>query len=153
MIETLSGPTKECTRCHRALPLSAFSPRAEGRLKLHSRCRECCVERTRLYKQSLPKEVLAAQARKHRLKGAFGITADDYDRMADQQHGLCLGCLRPETSIYPKSGNAFRLAVHHDHVSGKVICLLCARCNVASGMVGDDPDILLRLVRIARGEI
>jgi hypothetical protein len=56
-----------------------------------------------------------------RLRHDFGITLGDYLRILDLQGGRCVICRRPPT------GN--RLAVDHDHATGRVRGLLCAPCN------------------------
>jgi len=58
--------------------------------------------------------------RKKRLK-AFGLTTRQYDLMFALQDGKCVGCGRP-----PKTR---RLAVEHDHKTGRVRGLACHRCN------------------------
>lgn len=59
--------------------------------------------------------------RNGQLKKDFGITLDDYNRMAKEQNYLCLICGKPE--------NSKALAVDHDHETGKVRGLLCLMCN------------------------
>jgi hypothetical protein len=65
----------------------------------------------------------------------FGMTEDDYQKMFDEQLGLCAICHKPENDI--------KLAVDHDHKTGKVRALLCKKCNMGIGLLGDDPDTIL----------
>lgn len=51
--------------------------------------------------------------------------------MVTAQGGVCAICEQPE----PKK----RLAVDHDHTTGAVRALLCSKCNVALGLMSDDP--------------
>lgn len=51
----------------------------------------------------------------------YGLTADDYETLLELQGGKCAIC-----RAKPKSK---RLAVDHDHKSGRVRGLLCSRCN------------------------
>lgn len=39
------------------------------------------------------------------------------------------------------------LFIHHDHTTGKVLGVLCNRCNAAAGMLGDDVDRVFALFR------
>jgi len=61
------------------------------------------------------------------LKHKYGLTADAYLDLLDRQHHKCAICGKPQTSIKR------RLAVDHDHKTGKVRGLLCFRCNTALG--------------------
>lgn len=76
--------------------------------------------------------------RNYHLKSKYGLTSDDYEEMLIHQDGKCAVCLKPET----RQGR--RLSVHHDHVTSRVIALLCARCNMALGHFNDDPALLRR---------
>lgn len=68
------------------------------------------------------------------LKSAYGIDERDYDAMLLAQGGLCGLCRNPPGKR--------RLAVDHDHASGKIRALLCDRCNTALGHLRDDPALL-----------
>lgn len=65
----------------------------------------------------------------------YGITLADYDRMFAEQDGLCAICFQP-----PTGGR--RMAVDHNHETGKVRGLLCLRCNLAIGNLRDDPMVI-----------
>lgn len=66
---------------------------------------------------------------------ALGITNEDYSRMLDEQNGVCAICHSPA----PERG---RLAVDHNHATGKVRGLLCHSCNYGLGCFKDDPVYL-----------
>lgn len=78
------------------------------------------------------------------LRSAFGITAEEYDSMLEAQLGLCAICGRPERSKKNNSSELRRLAVDHDHMTGKVRALLCHHCNLAIGSLDDDHMIVLK---------
>lgn len=61
----------------------------------------------------------------------FGLTIEDYEAMYEAQGGLCAICAQPETSS--RNGKVYRLAVDHNHKTGKVRGLLCFKCNSAMG--------------------
>lgn len=65
--------------------------------------------------------------RERALKAKYGITVADYDAMLAKQNGVCAICKFP-----PKRR---RLAVDHNHKTGKVRGLLCWRCNYALGVL------------------
>ena len=59
------------------------------------------------------------------LKRTFGLTVEEYDAMLDAQHGVCAIC--------GKLPQKKRLAVDHNHTTGKVRGLLCPSCNRTLG--------------------
>lgn len=62
----------------------------------------------------------------NQLKEMYGITHEEYFRMFNDQGGLCALCReKPER----------RLAVDHDHETGKVRALLCRGCNFFIGQI------------------
>lgn len=66
----------------------------------------------------------------------YGITWEDYYLIFTEQEGLCAIC--------GYFSDKKTLHVDHDHSTGKVRGLLCRKCNVALGMLQDDPNILKR---------
>lgn len=77
---------------------------------------------------------------RYRLRGLSGFTERDYKRLFQQQKGCCLICSQKETS--KSKGKVTRLAVDHDHTTGKIRGLLCRRCNRAIGLFEDSPELL-----------
>lgn len=71
--------------------------------------------------------------RERHLKRKFGITVAEYDAMLNAQNGVCAICLQPETRI--KDGVLYRLAVDHNHTTGKIRELLCFKCNSTLGKI------------------
>jgi hypothetical protein len=79
-----------------------------------------------------------------------GITLTDYERILEEQGGVCAACGREETVIDGRSGKIRRLHVDHNHDSGEVRGLLCTSCNVALGLLQDDADRVDRLAGYRR---
>lgn len=73
-----------------------------------------------------------------RLRLVFGITEDDYNRMFDEQGGVCAICQHQETER--RMGRVKRLAIDHDHGRKTIRGLLCSRCNRAMGLFEDVPE-------------
>jgi hypothetical protein len=69
----------------------------------------------------------------------YGITLAQYDAMHAVQSGLCKTCGKPETAII--KGKLAWLSVDHNHATGIVRGLLCAKCNKAVGLLGDSPVV------------
>ena len=83
------------------------------------------------------------------LKRNYGISLDEYNKMLDEQKGVCAICGMEETMVHPKhnsNGKAQLLAVDHCHVTNKVRGLLCSRCNRVIGMMRDSPELLTKAV-------
>jgi hypothetical protein len=73
-----------------------------------------------------------------RLMYQFGLTLADYEAMLKAQGGLCALCGQPETAT--RKGTLRALCVDHCHESGRVRGLLCYRCNLAVGLIGDNAE-------------
>lgn len=77
----------------------------------------------------------------------YGISPADYQKMYDEQRGMCAICDR----CFAKSGSRrVRLHVDHCHITERVRGLLCHRCNFAIGLLDDDPARLERAARYLR---
>lgn len=67
----------------------------------------------------------------------YALEPGDYNILYTQQVGRCAICLWA-------TGKARRLAVDHDHKTGRVRGLLCGPCNQFIGRMGDSPAAFLR---------
>lgn len=97
----------------------------------------------------LPDDVKARRAELARrlrlgdhLAKSYGLTLAQYDAMVVRQGGKCAACEYP-----PKPGH--RLHVDHDHSTGKVRGLLCHGCNVALGLMDENPLLIQQLAHYA----
>jgi hypothetical protein len=73
-------------------------------------------------------------SRRNKLKRLFGITPEEYDAMLVAQGGVCAICKAPP--------GCRRLAVDHDHETGKVRALLCGNCNTGIGKAKESVEML-----------
>ena len=84
------------------------------------------------------------RAREWHLKKLYNITLEEYDRMFEEQKGLCGICHKPETGVL--RGKVKPLAVDHKGTLGqpdfKVRGLLCGECNMGIGQLHHDPQRL-----------
>ena len=79
--------------------------------------------------------------RRDNLKRLFGITPDEYNKLAIKQHNRCAIC-----GIHQLELN-IRLSVDHDHTTNTIRELLCGRCNAALGLVKESTDILHSMIK------
>ena len=89
----------------------------------------------RLNPKSYTEEEKAVKREKS-LQHRYKITGDEYEYLLAQQGGFCAICGIEHTET-PK-----RLAVDHNHNTGKVRGLLCSNCNRAIGLLQDNPGLL-----------
>ena len=80
------------------------------------------------------------------LRRRYNLTDDAYEQMIKDQNNCCAICGQPETKMDHQHGTVARLAVDHCHTTGKVRGLLCSRCNVTIGRVGESVEILKAMV-------
>ena len=73
----------------------------------------------------------------------FKLDPQTYEDMAVAQDGGCAICGQACVS-------GRRLSVDHDHVTGQVRGLLCAKCNRAIGLLGDDARLVERAAHYLR---
>jgi hypothetical protein len=78
-----------------------------------------------------------------KLKYKYGLTEDAFKAIFDSQDGACATCRDP----FAKPTDA---QVDHCHNTGIVRGLLCANCNRALGMVGDDINVLRQMIEYLR---
>lgn len=72
-----------------------------------------------------------ANRNKH-YKKRYGITVEQYEKMAKAQNYRCAICNKAE-SKKRKDGTTMILCVDHNHTTGKVRSLLCNKCNIFLG--------------------
>lgn len=94
------------------------------------------------YWKSNPEKV-----RDRKLRHDFGISLEDYLALHAKQHGVCAVCFKPETAIHNKTKKVQNLAVDHNHKTDQVRGLLCSRCNTALGLLDEDVQRLLSLIK------
>ncbi len=95
--------------------------RYEHREKIRAYQRQRYAINPRLYCQ---------RGRSQRYLSLYGITVEQYDALLSAQDGHCALC-------GVTNNNGKRLAVHHDHTSGRVIALLCYNHNRSLSAFGD----------------
>ncbi len=108
-------------------------------------------ERATAYRRKYQRGYYAKNTRRVRdrsLKSQFGLPVGQYDLMLSQQGGACAICQRPEIQVL--HGKQKSLAVDHNHATGSVRGLLCARCNTRIGWFEEFHGNVLEYLNIGR---
>lgn len=79
-----------------------------------------------------------------RLKSLYGITIDEYEELSAHQNHICWICGGVETT---KDGF---LHVDHDHNTGQIRGLLCAKCNQGIGCFKENIEALEKAIEYLR---
>src|SRR3990167_7429107 len=92
------------------------------------------------------KKLSSEQAQRRRFR-KYGLTQAQYDQILCQQNEVCAACREvPSTSSVGQGLNKYDdFVVDHNHVTGKVRGLVCTNCNVALGMIRDNPSTARKL--------
>lgn len=147
---------KRCSTCQQRKPLSEFH-KGTGSHDRQSHCKVCAAARLREWRsnnrerenqsrlnwnRSNPEKV-EQYARTSSLR-KYGLNLEDYDQMLEAQGGKCFICRR-----HCSSGR--RLAVDHNHVTGKVRALLCSNCNRGIGHFQESIELLRAAINYLEG--
>ncbi len=76
-------------------------------------------------------------------RGVRNFTTEDYEAIWEKQNGKCAICER-EIRLYGTNRNDGDACVDHDHDTGKVRGLLCRRCNLGLGFLGDNQEMVAK---------
>lgn len=131
---------KQCSKCGDILPVYKFGQRKRNPDGFRSQCKDCeSAGQKEARKRQLEEDYLGTRLkeRKNNLKRMFGMSIEEYDKKLDDQGGGCKIC-----GLKCVSGK--RLAVDHDHETGKIRDLLCNNCNGGLGKFQDNPELLIK---------
>ena len=121
--------SKTCTMCEVDKPIEAFAKQSNGVLGRASACKEC--RHKKYYKKDTEKQW------ERQIKRNFNMTPNDYQKMFDDQNGVCAACNEPVEG---------KLHIDHCHTTGRVRGLLCGPCNRGLGLLKDNPQTLANLI-------
>lgn len=129
-----------CTACKQDKPDSEFGPEKRKRNGHKSQCRDCCNQASKKqYQASRTRRLADDRARRLR---RYGLDESGLIDLYEQQLGECGGCSRR----MPIED----LKIDHCHQHDRVRGLLCHNCNVALGLVKDNPRTLENLAAYLR---
>ncbi len=149
----LQSQCKECTRAHQKRWLErrpekvaeyreASRVRMVGKYATDEDHRETVRQRVRDWRAKVGPEHVAKIQRKQLLKREYSMTLEQFEAMLATQKGVCALC--------GKDGGKRGLSVDHDHDTGGIRGLLCTRCNVALGVIGDNIEGVQKVMEYLR---
>ena len=103
---------KICMKCSTSKDIKNFNKDKGTRDGYKVECKQC-----RAYRQWV-----------RTLKKVYNVTPEEYNDMYEEQEGFCDICGAHQDSL------SIRLAVDHNHTTGKVRALLCMKCNTDLGV-------------------
>ncbi len=118
---------KLCNVCNKTLSLDKFHKRTlkTGKVSHQSKCKECSTSvRKKYYK---PHEYMRRK---------FNLSEAEYQQL--MKHNNCQVCGRDITN---------KKCIDHCHNKEKIRGVLCNNCNTALGLVGDNVQILSKLIQ------
>lgn len=129
-----NGRQSKCSECAER-QASDYRKMASRRWRLRNpEAYQRALAEKREYRLSVPpRPPEPVEARRARVLRRHGLAPDAYDAMLSGQGGGCAIC-----GVEPEEGKF--LHIDHDHETEAVRGLLCKRCNMAIGLLADDPD-------------
>lgn len=147
--------TKLCKKCNIIKDLTDFYTSKRSKDGHQHYCIECnskehakyrakypnkMSENSRSYRVRFPEKHKRSDRNTH-LKRLYGLTIEDYDRILENQGGVCAICKATEHVIDKRTGEARRLSVDHSEITREVRGLLCKACNTSIGAMKEDIEI------------
>src|SRR5580704_15394655 len=123
---------KFCPRCAKVLPLSAFHKNRRRHDGVQQYCKDCTRLYAGSYYRSMAHDLIVSKE--------YGLGRGQYAAMLEAQSGVCAICHGPERQKF--EGKLKKLAVDHDHATGKARALLCHACNSIIGYADDNVERL-----------
>lgn len=132
-----------CTACKIEKPFSCFS--RDKRRGHQARCKECRKAELGAWREKNRDAYNASERQRYaqspakwarHLRSKYGIGPMEYAERLAKQNGCCAICKTSAESL------GETLAVDHDHMTGAVRGLLCAKCNRMLGCANDRPEVL-----------
>jgi hypothetical protein len=122
--------SKTCRLCNCEKAIGDFHKRDASRDGFDNRCKSCVLTTLR--------DRYSAQGNRTKvLRYRYGLTDSDYERMSISQDARCAICQSTTPGL-----NKPHFHVDHDHLTGAIRGLLCAKCNRALGLFKDDIELL-----------
>lgn len=129
---------KICCNCKEPKPRSDFAKNKRRKDGLQNVCRPCKqawdkvnYQKVRESRKPYKRNTYDKQREYNWKANGINLTSARYREMYEEQEGKCQICKLKK-----------KLCVDHDHKTGIVRGLICANCNRAIGLLGDDATTL-----------
>ena len=131
-----------CKQCRETKTIDEFypAPSRNGRRIYRRTCKLCHNQNVQEWRKTDSGKVCLRTAQ---LRYDCGLSAEQYNNLFYEQGGVCAICGCIET-VTTQNGEVRRLCIDHNHNSKIVRGLLCQACNIAIGLMKDDPLVLRR---------
>lgn len=145
------GRKGSCKKCYSAQAKAGLTANPERQVAKRARGRQWHAanpERTSTNGQrwrAANPEHNKKKNRRWELHTKYGITPEQFDDLLAAQNGECACCYTSEPG-----GQWDTFCIDHDHTTGKIRGLLCHRCNLAIGMLGDSLEGVERAMEYMR---
>ncbi len=131
--------TKKCSCCKATKPITEFGKDRKCKDGYRYSCYECFREYNKKFYHKNTKKAMSRN-RKSNYKRLYKIPVHEYDKMLEKQNDGCAIC--GELNL-----DGRRLAVDHNHNTGKIRGLLCQRCNgFIVGIIEKYPELIQKSV-------
>ncbi len=121
---------KKCGLCKTFKEITAFGKNRTMKCGLQNWCKSC--------RKVKHKQQYIATTRNRILKSLYGIDLKTYEQMYVEQGGRCAICEQLFTTR--------AASVDHNHQTGEIRQLLCNTCNRTLGLLGENTEILRRMI-------
>jgi hypothetical protein len=126
---------KPCTKCGQDKPFIEYYKDSKIKNGHYGECKACIKKRSTQWKLNNPEQVRESQ-----LKNLYGITAQEYNTLIEDQSGRCAICSKDFQS-------SKHTHLDHCHLTGKIRGILCSNCNRGIGLLKDSVQILENAVQ------
>lgn len=131
---------KKCPKCGMLKDTSEFNKNSSSPDGLQGYCKVCQSESARVSNKKHIEHRRLNNSRWRR-SSLYGLSEEAFNEMVERSNNLCSIC----GTEFTKTGKG-RMAIDHDHATGKVRGLICHNCNIGLGHFKDSIDALERAI-------
>lgn len=128
---------KTCTRCNKRKSKEEFVKLSNSKDGYRNLCKVCHSKNMTSYSKIHPEKAKAVY-----LKSKYNLTLEEYNTILKKQNNSCSICKIDFKTIKLK-----HIHIDHCHITGKVRGILCHSCNTALGLIKDNKETLLQMVK------